>query len=126
MVYVKSVDSLILGCQSCNAKRFQQNFKNWTSGNHDIDGLIQNAQLKAKNHREVLEWVDYDRFKNPEYLAKGEFGTTYKASWKDGNIVSWNSENNQWERNENKVALKCLHNSQDIKIEFLREVRFFL
>src|SRR4051794_14243116 len=28
-------------CQSCNAKRFQQNFKNWTSGNHDIDEFIQ-------------------------------------------------------------------------------------
>ena len=22
-------------CQPCNAKRFQQNFQNWTSGNHD-------------------------------------------------------------------------------------------
>ena len=28
-------------CQSCNGKRFQQNFQNWTSGNHDIDELIQ-------------------------------------------------------------------------------------
>src|SRR5690349_17261192 len=35
-------------CQSCNAKHFQQNFKNWTSGNHDIDEFIQNSQLKAK------------------------------------------------------------------------------
>ena len=24
-------------CQSCNGKRFQQNFQNWTSGNHDVD-----------------------------------------------------------------------------------------
>lgn len=24
-------------CQPCNAKHFQQNFKNCTSGNHDID-----------------------------------------------------------------------------------------
>ena len=24
-------------CQSCNGKRFQQNFQNWTSGNHNID-----------------------------------------------------------------------------------------
>ena len=35
-------------CQSCNGKRFQQNFQNWTSGNHDIDELIQRTQLKAK------------------------------------------------------------------------------
>src|SRR2546423_8032828 len=46
-------------CQSCNAKHFQQNFKNWTSGNHDIDNLIQRTQLKAKSHKEVLEWIEY-------------------------------------------------------------------
>ena len=28
-------------CQPCNAKRFKENFKNWTSGNKDIDELIQ-------------------------------------------------------------------------------------
>src|SRR5579862_7312339 len=71
-------------CQSCNGKRFQQNFQNWTSGNHDIDELIQRTQLKAKDRMEVLEWIEYDRFENIEYLAKGGFGTTYKATWKDG------------------------------------------
>jgi len=60
-------------------------------------------------------------------LAKGGFGTTYKAIWKDGYIAYWNSENNQWERFDKNfpVALKCLHNSQDITAEFLREVRSF-
>ena len=110
--------------QSCNAKRFQQNFKNWTSGNHDIDEFIQKAQLNAKNIREVLEWIKYDRFENIEYLAKGGFGTTYKAIWKGGNIIGWNCKNNQWERRGKgqKVVLKCLYNSQDITVEFLREV----
>ena len=114
-------------CQSCNGKRFQQNFQNWTSGNHDIDELIQRTQLKAKNNRKVIEWIEYDRFVNIEYLAKGGFGTTYKATWKDGYIQYWDSENNQWERYtyDKLVALKCLHNSQDITDEFLREVRYF-
>ncbi len=114
-------------CQSCNAKRFQQNFQNWTSGNHDIDEFIQKTQLKARNCREVIEWVEYDRFENVEYLAKGGFGTTYKAIWKDGFIQNWDSKNNQWKRyKENEpVALKCLHNSQDITAEFLREVGSF-
>src|SRR3954471_7946959 len=39
-------------CQSCNTKHFQQNFKNWTSGNHNIDEFIQKAQLKAKDYNE--------------------------------------------------------------------------
>ena len=112
-----------LWCRMCV---FQQNFKNWTSGNHDIDEFIQKAQLKAKNEYKVLEWIEYDRFENVEYLAKGGFGTTYKATWKDGHISNWNSKNNQWKRVENcLVALKCLHNSQDITVEFLKEVRYF-
>jgi hypothetical protein len=36
-------------CEKCNriciAKHFQQNFKNWTSGNNGIDKFIQNTQM---------------------------------------------------------------------------------
>ena len=60
-------------CRSCNSKYFQQNFKNWTSGNHDVDEFILKAQLKAKSYREILEWIEFDRFENVEYLAKGGF-----------------------------------------------------
>ena len=116
-------------CQTCNGKRFQVQFTKWSSGNVDVDELIQRTQLKAKDIREVIEWIEYDRFENIEYLAKGGFGTTYKATWKDGYIDyhGWDSENNQWNRSGrygiDEVALKCLHNSQDITLEFLREVR---
>src|SRR6266496_2395383 len=85
-------------CQSCNSKHFQQNFKNWTSGNHKIDEFLKNAQLNAKFYKEALEWIEYEKFENVEYLAKGGFGTTYKAIWKDGFICSWYSRNNQWRR----------------------------
>ncbi|UZO22852.1 uncharacterized protein OCT59_015201 [Rhizophagus irregularis] len=116
-------------CKSCNSKHFQQNFKNWTSGNNEIDKLIQKAQLNAKENLKILEWIEYDRFENVEYLAKGGFGTIYKAIWKDGYISEWDFENNQWIRSkyyaENyknfPVVLKCLHNSQDITVDFLRE-----
>ncbi|EXX60084.1 Cdc15p [Rhizophagus irregularis DAOM 197198w] len=117
-------------CNLCNAKNFQQNFKNWTSGNHEVDKVIQKTQLKAKNYYHVLEWIEYDRFENIEYLTKGGFGTIYKAIWKDGWIKSWDFENNKWTRSkafcrgyENfPVVLKCLHNSQDITSDFLREI----
>ncbi|GBC15420.2 kinase-like domain-containing protein [Rhizophagus irregularis DAOM 181602=DAOM 197198] len=115
-------------CQLCNAKRFQQNFKNWTSGNNEVDQFIQNAQLKASKYEQILEWIEYDRFENVEYLTKGGFGTIYKAIWKDGNIEEWDSENNQWNRiNVNSsVVLKCLHNSQNITAEFLREIELHI
>ena len=119
-------------CNSCNAKNFQQNFKNWTSGNHEVDKFIQKTQLKAENHREILEWIEYDRFENIEYLTKGGFGTIYKAIWKDGWIKSWDFENNKWKREKTygetyenfPVVLKCLHNSQDVTSDFLREVSY--
>ena len=60
-------------------------------------------------------------------MAKGVFGITYKAIWKGGNIVGWNYIYNQWYRQgERDVALKCLHNSQNITVEFLKEVRNLL
>ena len=115
-------------CQPCTSKYFQQNFKNWTSGNHDVDEFIQKAQLKAKGYKEILEWIEYDRFENVEYLAKGGFGITYKALWKDG-YLKYDYNDNQCIRKKDdekghQVALKCLHNSQDITVEFLREVRY--
>src|SRR2546421_12790881 len=75
----KQPNTGIFWCQPCNAQHFRQNFKNWTSGNHDIDEFIQNVQLKAKN--QILEWIEYYRFENVEYLAKGGFGTVHKAIW---------------------------------------------
>ena len=112
-------------CQSCNAKRFQQNFKNWSSRNDDVDKFIQKAQLNAKNNKEVLEWIEHDRFENIEYLAKGGFGTVFKAIWKDGPIDEWDSENNQYKRwGDIQVALKCLYNSHDTMAEFLGEVSY--
>ena len=115
----------------CQCK-FQQNFKNWTSGNHEVDKFIQKVQLKAIHQLYVLEWIEYDRFENVEYLAKGGFGTIYKAIWKDGFIESWDSENNKWIRSNAwfryyekfPVVLKCLNNSQDITSDFLREVSY--
>jgi hypothetical protein len=100
---------------------FSTKFQNWTSGNNDVDEFIQKSQLKAKDWLQLLEWIEYDKFEGVEYLAKGGFGTTFKAVWRDGPI------NYQWEReSETKVALKYLHNSQGITTEFLKEVRYFL
>ena len=111
-------------CQPCISKHFQQNFKKWTSGNSDVDKLIQESQLNAKNEYEKLEWIEYDRFKYIEYITKGGFGKVYKANWKNGYILNWDYETNQWKRYYGDwfVALKCLNNSKDITSEFLNEV----
>ncbi|RGB35521.1 kinase-like domain-containing protein [Rhizophagus diaphanus] len=110
-------------CQLCNSQHLKQNFKNWTSGNHNVDEFIQKAQLNAKDIFQIIEWIEYDKFEDVEYLAKGGFGTTFKAVWKDGYIISWHDKDKQWSRSyKKKVALKCLHNSQDITADFLKEI----
>jgi len=48
------------------------------------DELTKKTQSKSKNLDGILDWIEYDKFENVEYLAKGEFGTIFKAMWKDG------------------------------------------
>ncbi|RIA89039.1 kinase-like domain-containing protein [Glomus cerebriforme] len=105
-------------CQS-SVEHYQQNFKNWTSENSDVDKFIQESQINAKNHNEKLEWIEYDKFENIEYITKGGFGTIYKANWKDKPSILW-SEANQ------SVALKSLNNSKNITLEFLNEINLHL
>ena len=91
-------------CQSCNSKRFQQEFNKWTSGNKEVDKFIQQFQLDATCSQEVLKWIPYENFEDIEYLAKGGFATVYKAKWK-GDVV-----------------LKFLNDSRGFTTDFLQEV----
>ncbi|PKK73533.1 hypothetical protein RhiirC2_847567 [Rhizophagus irregularis] len=114
-------------CQSCNAKRFKDNFKNWTSGNKDIDEFIQQSQLNAMYFKKYLEWIPFENFKDIIYITRGGFGKIYSAEWPEGFIRSWDIENQKWDRNSNtKVALKSLDNSSCISTEFLNEIKTHL
>ena len=110
-------------CQPCNAKRFKENFKNWTSGNKDIDELIQHSQLNAVEHTKCLEWIPFEKFQNVTYITRGGFGKIYSAEWPEGNIDRWDIENQKWYRFTSvRVALKSLDNSSEISTDFLSEV----
>ena len=125
-------------CQQCNAKRFQQDFHKWSSGNKFIDKFIQETQLNAKHSTDILEWIPYNRLTNVKYLDKGGFSTIYKAIWLDGYIQNWDYDNQQWNRRVDEidndsdnniskikgytVVLKNLDNSSNLNDEFLNEV----
>ena len=111
-------------CQPCNAKRSSDNFKDWTSGNKDIDEFIQQAQLNAVYCTKYLEWIPFEKFQNITYITKGGFGKIYSAERPEGFIGYWDIENQKWYRDTDdvKVALKGLDNSADISSDFLNEV----
>src|ERR1043165_5511159 len=109
-------------CKPCNAKRFEKNFKNWTSGNKDIDELIQHSQLNAVHCTKCLEWIPFKKFQNVTYITRGGFGKIYSAEWPEGFINKWDIENQEWKRCSCQVALKSLDNSSGISADYLNEV----
>jgi hypothetical protein len=136
---IKSIKNLIkpsCDCDyECNAKRFKQNFKNWTSGNNHIDKFIQSTQLSDHNHDrcKALEWIPYDRFYDIKYIAEDKFNKMYRANWIDGCIIStrhlqyqhsWDNVNQNWNREKPNMfaLLEILNNPTSITTEFINKV----
>jgi hypothetical protein len=110
--------------QACNARRFQRNFGNWTSGNNDIDNFIRDTQSLAHKSHEIshaLEWIPYDRFYNIKNIKSAGM---YRANWIDGKISYWDDYNQSWKRKScnMSVILKNLNNPKDIASKFMSEV----
>jgi len=80
-------------CQSCQEKKWQENIKN----------LVGKKLVKKSG----FDWISYWQFTNIKYLAEGGFSKIYEA------------QNWLWDE---KVVLKSLNNSQNITLEFLREI----
>src|SRR4051812_15735241 len=102
--FVKSIKKLIKSCDcicKCNAKRFKQDFRNWTSGNKHIDNFIQDTQLS--DHQiygcRALEWILHDRLYDIKCITEDSYDNMYKARWIDGYINRWDNINQNWKRN---------------------------
>ncbi|RGB42350.1 kinase-like domain-containing protein, partial [Rhizophagus diaphanus] len=107
----------------CNAIHFQQNFESWTSGNDDIDRIIQNTQLSAHyNTKKALEWIPYNRFSDINYNE--EIGA-YIANRIDGHIDKWDYENRNWKRfyKNMLVTLINLDNPKNFTLESINEFK---
>ena len=109
-------------CKPCQIDNLKGNFTNWTSGNEKIDNFIQEMQLKINRYNDIVfEWIPYNQFSDIKEIGKGGFATVYSAIWKDG-ALEYDGFNEYTRKSNCKVALKCLHNSQNITNEFLNEV----
>ena len=111
-------------CKSCDSQLLTEG---WTSGNEIVDELIKNIQLEATEYDNsyYLQWISYDKLKDIEKIGKGSFATIYHATWING----WKYIDKQSKKRiikDRVVALKKLHNSQNISDEFLNEVNEFI
>ncbi|CAB4436710.1 unnamed protein product [Rhizophagus irregularis] len=99
-----------LYCEYCVRNYLKEDFSNWTSGNDDIDNLIQKCQMESLMPNMVVEWIPYSDLVNIKYLTKGGFSEIYTADWITGGAnQSWFEEvkshltiSNKWPR-----VLKC-------------------
>ncbi|RHZ80444.1 hypothetical protein Glove_136g103 [Diversispora epigaea] len=110
-------------CEFCIRKYLENDFGNWTSGNGEIDKLIQECQQKTIAPDSVIEWIEYDQFENIELLTEGGCSTIYTATWKDGYYDKWNPERRTLERlGGEKIVLKRLNDSNNNNVRWFQEV----
>ena len=115
-----------LYCEYCVRNYLKVNFSNWTSGNDDIDNLIQKCQLETNVPSNIIEWIPYNNLQNIEYLTKGGFSEIYKADWIDGCYFEWDSKKQQLKREfefgVQYVILKGLENVESANQSWFEEV----
>ena len=112
-----------LYCEYCVRNYLKANFSNWTSGNDNIDNLIQTCQMKTCAPEMVVEWIPYNNLQNIEYLTKGGFSEIYTAKWIDGGYEEWDSKEQQLIRfGMQEVILKELENVENANQSWLDEV----
>jgi hypothetical protein len=112
-----------LYCEHCVRNYLKSKFSNWTSGNNDIDNLIQQCQMEALKPNRIVEWIPYDKLKNIKYLTKGGCSEIYTAYWIDGRYDEWDSKENHLKRyKEHDVILKKLENVESANKSWFEEV----
>src|SRR5581483_2939369 len=53
-----------LYCEYCVRDYLKAKFSDWTSGNNEIDNLIQNCQTETLTPSTVVEWIPYYKLQN--------------------------------------------------------------
>ncbi|CAB4420681.1 unnamed protein product [Rhizophagus irregularis] len=114
-------------CEYCVRNYLIVKFSNWTSGNNDIDNLIQECQMKTVAPDLIPEWIPYNSLINIEYLTKGGFSEIYSAIWVNGHFIEWDSKEQQLKRiGDCYVVLKTLENVENASQSWFEEAKSHL
>jgi hypothetical protein len=110
-------------CRPCNSAHFYSQTSEWTSWRPDLDNFIIKTQITANNVHSFFEWIPFVNFDHITNLAEGGYSTVYKAIWKQGPIIYWDTNTINWERfGSHEVVLKVIKGSQKNLSEFINEV----
>lgn len=71
-------------CKHCESKRLSEDFQNWTSNNEILDEFIRDTQRNAAKKQDYLVWIDFNKFEDVTYLARGGFSDVHYAVWVEG------------------------------------------
>ncbi|RHZ78820.1 hypothetical protein Glove_155g9 [Diversispora epigaea] len=114
-------------CHLCTKEHFIQEFKTWSSGNADIDEIIQEFPLNNNDISKKLQWIPYDNFENIEHIADGGHGSVYSAQLKNGIKYYWNFNTRDWKYQfiGYEVALKEIKDFRFDLVEFLEVIKTF-
>ncbi|GES80049.1 kinase-like domain-containing protein [Rhizophagus clarus] len=117
-----------LYCEYCIRNYLEAKFSNWTSGNDDIDNLIQKCQMETLKPSVIIEWIPYNKLENIKYLTKGGFAEIYSAIWIGGKYKVWNSKEQKLDRSgrDIKVILKRLENVENATRHWFEEAKTHL
>jgi hypothetical protein len=115
-----------LFCEICIRNYLKANFSNWTSGNYNIDNLIQKCQMDTLAPDMIVEWIPYNNLQNIKYLTEGGCSKIYTAGWINGRYLKWDSKEQLLTREypnlSQKVVLKRLENVENANQNWLEEV----
>ncbi|CAB4424303.1 unnamed protein product [Rhizophagus irregularis] len=114
-------------CEYCVQNYLKTKFSSWSSGNNNIDNLIQKCQIESLMPDMIVEWIPYNNLQNIEYLTKGGFSEIYTATWINGGYEEWDSENQQLQRfGTHYVILKELGNIENASQNWFEEAKSHL
>ena len=112
-----------LFCEYCVRNYLKAKFSNWTSGNDDINNLIQKCQIESLLPSKIVEWIPYNNLQDVKYLTEGGFSEIYTAVWIDGGYEEWDIKEQELIRfGEQDVILKKLENVENANQNWFEEV----
>ncbi|KAG9298421.1 hypothetical protein G9A89_008685 [Geosiphon pyriformis] len=126
-------------CSACHFLFFEKLYKDFSSGNQEVDKIIKNPiyippksnnEYEYKNNElNYYQWIPWDCLSNINEIARGGFGIIYKATLIDGlinkNSIKHYGEMEHKKRKTEEVAIKIMPtNSSEVfkELNILRAI----